>query len=189
MDFQHDVKTYKPSLNPDGSMHFTYTGSAVILPKVDFNALMHCKSKVDMCVNTSKQALARANNLQSANEVLKESAKAAVQNASEDFLSSHRGGYDKQGCGRRAEAEILAKAVSGASIAEIQKCRFTYDRYGHKRAYGRDKIFKALSVKRESDYNRIVGLLRDFPTVFEGISYEQVFAWMQKKASKGGKKS
>lgn len=188
MEFQHDVKTYKPSINPDGSMHFTYTGSAVILPKVDFNALMHCKSKVDMCVNTSKQALARASQLQDANDVLKESAKTAVQNASEDFLSSHRGGYDKQGCGRRAEAEILAKAVSGASIAEIQKCRFTYDRYGHKRTYGRDKIFKALSVKQEDDYTRIVGLLNDFPVVFEGISYEQVFAWVQKKASKGGKK-
>lgn len=189
MDFQHDVKTYKPSLNPDGSMHFTYTGSAVILPKVDFNALMHCKSKVDMCVNTSKQALARANNLQSANEALKESAKKAVEKASEDFLLSHRGGDGKKDCGRRAEAEILAKAVSGASIAELLKGRYTYDKYGHKRVYGRDKIFKALSVKQSSDYNRIVGLLRDFPTVFEGINYEQVFAWVQKKASKGGKKS
>lgn len=188
MDFQHDVKTYKPSINPDGSMHFTYTGSAVILPKVDFNALMQIKGKVVMCENVAKQANARASKLQDANDTLKESAKEAVQNASEDFLSSHRGGYDKQGCGRRAEAEILAKAVSGASIAEIQKCRFTYDKYGHKRAYGRDKIFKALSVKQASDYTRIVGLLSDFPAVFEGISYEQVFAWGQKKASKGGKK-
>ena len=188
MDLQHNVKTYKPSINPDGSMHFTYTGSAVILPKVDFNALMQSKNKVAMCENVAKQANARASKLQDANDTLKESAKAAVQNASEDFLSSHRGGYDKQGCGRRAEAEILAKAVGGASIAEIQKCRFTYDRCGHKRTYGRDKIFKALSVKQASDYTRIVGLLNDFPVVFEGISYEQVFAWVQKKASKGGKK-
>lgn len=180
MEFQHDVRTYDSSINPDGSMHVAYTGSCVVMPKIDFNDLIHRKQQ-----NEALQD--RVSQLESANKSLKKSSQTAVETASDDFLSSHRGGYDKQGCGRRADAEMIAKAVGGASVDELLKGRYTYDKYGHRRAYSRGRIFKALSVKKPEDYERITSLINDFPDVFVSVGVEAVYCWMQKKASKGGK--
>lgn len=188
MDFQHDVKTFETRNNPDGSIHVSYTGSAVILPKIDFNALLKARDKLSMSEYVAKQASATADRMQKANDTLRESMKTAVNDATNDFLDSHRGGYDKQGCGRRAQAEMIVRAVAGESMKEILKGRYTYDRYGHKRCYGRSQVFKALAVKGEDNYKRITKLIFDFPDVFQGTSTEAVYAWMAKKASKGGEK-
>ncbi len=167
MDFQHDLKTFSPSVNADGSVHISYAGSVVLVPKIDFNALVRSKG----AMKEYKEAL--------------QTAKEDVKN---DYLTSHRGGWDKVGCGERADAEILAAAVHGASLSELQKRRFTYDRGGHKKVYGRSKIFSALSVKKPEDYKRIMNLYSAYPEVFN-CSAEVVKQWYSKKRGKGGKMS
>ena len=84
---------------------------------------------------------------------------------------------------------ILANAVRGMSLEDIQSQSYPYKKGATKR-YTPPKIFSALSVKKPDDLERINGLLSDFPEVFEGIEREKIYAWIQKKASKGqgGKK-
>lgn len=179
MDFQHDLKTFSPSINSDGSVHISYTGSVVLVPKQDFNALIALRD-----VNDKNTAL-----LSQANDALgkyREALKTAKEDAENDFRSSHQGGWNKQGCGHRADAEILAAAVHGASIEQLCKKRYTYDRYGHKKVYSRGKIFNALSVKKPEDYERIVSLYNTYPELFN-CSFEVVMQWYQKKYMKGGK--
>lgn len=181
MDFQHDVKTLHWEVVSDGHVFVSYTGSLVAVPQIDFNALVRDRASLQAANARAERAISGMNEA-------REKARDAVHIAQEDFLSSHRGGYDKQGCGRRAEAEILARAVAGASISELLKGRYTYDRDGHKRAYSRGSIFKALSVKRPEDVTRIHLLIADFPEVFQGMELSAIFAWVQKKASKGASK-
>lgn len=186
MNFQHDLKTFSPSVNPDGSVHVSYTGSVVLVPKQDFNALIALRE----ANNKSTTMLSQANEaLKQKNDALgkyREALKTAKDDVTNDYLTSHRGGYDKQGCGHRADAEILAAAVHGASVEQLLKGRYTYDRYGHKRAYSRGKIFSATSVKKPEDYQRIMDLYTTYPEVFN-CSIEVVIQWYQKKFMKGGK--
>lgn len=181
MDFQHDLKTFVTSVNPDGSTHVSYSGSVVLVPKQDFNALLTYKEQL-------KQALEAVDKRNKALDVLKKDLSTAKEDVKDDYLTSHRGGWDKSGCGNRADAEILAAAVKGASIEKLLKGRYTYDRYGHKKVYSRGKIFNALSVKKPEDYQRIVDLYTTYPEVFN-CSAEEVMQWYQKKYMKGGKQS
>lgn len=187
MEFQHNVKTFSKSVNADGSLHISYSGSCVLLPKIDFNALLKLKASSEESLKLLKQSTDLINTQRNSLKELHGALKTAKEDVVEDYLTSHRGGYDKQGCGRRADAEMVAKAVGGASIDELLKGRYTYDKYGHRRAYSRGRIFKALSVKKPEDYGRITSLINDFPDVFVSVGIEAVYCWMQKKASKGGK--
>lgn len=184
MDFQHDVKTYVASKNNDGSLHISYSGSCVLLPKIDFNALLQNSEKSSNVIKQSLDAFEKQreviNNLNGKLETAKE-------DIVDDYLTSHRGGYDKLGCGKRADAEILARAIHGATIKELEKGRYTYDKLGHKKVYERRKIFSALSVKKPEDYERITSLYLAFPEVFD-CTAEELFAWYKKRYKKGGKK-
>ena len=184
MEFQHDLKTFSPSVNPDGSVHVSYTGSVVLVPKQDFNALISAKNGLEETQKLIDEVMENDRKLVAdAKKCVRDSEKRVT----EKYLTSHKGGYDKVGCGHRADAEILAAAVLGASVEQLLKGRYTYDKYGHKRAYGKQKIYGALSVKKPEDYGRITGLINDFPDVFANVGVEAVYCWMQKKASKGGK--
>ena len=99
-------------------------------------------------------------------------------------FKGHRG--DKSGCGRLADAMMLADAVNGLSNAEIQKRRYPYDASGHKKIYGSTKVKSALSVNKPGDLERISGLINDYPNVLGGIR-EEVFDWMQKRQRRGKK--
>lgn len=187
MDFQHNVKTFVASENNDGSLHISYSGSCVLLPKIDFNALLQFKTNSEKSLNLLNQSL---NRIEKQNEVLN-NLRGALETAKEDivddYLTSHRGGYVKLGCGKRADAEILARAIHGATIEELLKGRYTYDKLGHKKVYERRKIFSALSVKKPEDYERITSLYSAFPEVFD-CTVEELFAWFKKRYEKGGKK-
>lgn len=187
MDFQHDLKTFSPSVNPDGSIHVSYTGSVVLVPKQDFNSLIALREVCDK----KSASLSRANEAikqrDDALDKFREALKTAKEDVVDDYLTSHRGGQDKQGCGQRADAEILAAAVHGASMKQLLKGRYTYDRYGHKRAYGKQKFYDALSVKNPEDCQRIMDLYYTYPEVFN-CSVEVVMQWYQKKYTKGGSK-
>lgn len=186
MDFQHDLKTFSPSINPDGSVHVSYTGSVVLVPKQDFNALIALHEANDKNTALLSQASEALKQRNEALDKYRDALKTSKEDVTNDYLTSHRGGYDKQGCGHRADAEILAAAVHGASIEQLCKKRYTYNRYGHKKVYSRGKIFSALSVKKPEDYQRIMDLYTTYPEVFN-CSVEVVIQWYQKKYMKGGK--
>lgn len=99
-------------------------------------------------------------------------------------FKGHRG--DKSGCGRLADAMMIADAVRGMSNAEIQKQRYPYDALGHKKNYGSTKVKSALSVNKPDDAIRIIGLIEDYPEVL-GVIREDVFIWMQKRQRRGKK--
>ena len=176
MEFQHDLKTLSTSINADGSAHVSYTGSVVLVPKVDFNALIHAKNELQNMQKLTTEMLERDKKIIAD---AKKYARDSEKRVTDDYLSSHQGGYDKIGCGQRADAEILAAAVHGASVNQLLKGRYTYDRYGHKRAYGKQKIYDALSVKKPEDYQRISNLYNSYPEVFN-CSFEVIIKWYQR---------
>ena len=187
MEFQHDVTTFSVSENTDGSLHISYTGSCVMVPKIDFNMLIQIKEKADSNTEVFKEVLARNEQLSTAVDNLHNSLKTARSEVTLDYLDSHRGGWNKDGCGNRSDAEILAKAIHGATNEELLKGRYTYDRFGHKKVYSRGKIFQALSVKKPEDYERITSLYSAYPEVFD-CTLEELFTWFKKRYEKGGNK-
>lgn len=182
----HDVKTFDIKKLDDDLVSVSYTGSLVLMPLIDYNDLDRAKGRLDVATKAAKLANERANIMTERAKSADNRAKTAVKEAQEDFLSSHRGGYDKIGCGNRADAEIIACAVRGIPVKDILKRRFTYNREGHKKVYGRTKIFDALSVSKPDDITRINKLVLDFPEVFSDISPNDVFEWAYKKAHKKG---
>lgn len=110
----------------------------------------------------------------------------APETLKQEWKESNAGINRKKGSGRRADAQIVAMFAKGASVEEVIKTRFVYNREGHKKYYSRGKIFAASSVKKPEDYQRIMDLYEDFPDIFGGISKERLIGWIQKKASKGG---
>lgn len=99
------------------------------------------------------------------------------------WLEQHKG--TKKGCGRLADAMIIANAVRGMTIKQIQALPYPHKKGGKKR-YDENKIYRALSVKKPDDAQRINSLYEDFPEVFQGIEREDIFKWMQKKLNKRG---
>lgn len=172
----HDLKSLVIEELSDGHVHVSYDGTLVAMPLIDYNSL---KKKSDSAVKALKKTQERS---AEAMELTGDLAGYTTYS----WYEQHKGA--KKGCGRLADAMIIANAVRGMSLAEIQAQHYPYKKDGSKK-YGRDKIFDALSVKKPDDLQRIQSLMEDFPEVFSGIDREQVYAWMQKRASKGGKKS
>ena len=173
----HDLKSFNVVTHDDGRVSVSYDGSLVVVPLIDYNSLVKKNSST---LNALKKEQARG----------KENADLVSDLASYSTYSwytQHKGA--KKGCGRLADAMILANAVRGMSLEDIQSQSYPY-KQGSTKRYDRSKIFSALSVKKPDDLERINGLLSDFPEVFEGIEREKIYAWIQKKASKGqgGKK-
>lgn len=127
--------------------------------------------------------------LREENEDLKKKLEEAPEILKQEWKKSNAGVNRKKGSGRRADAQIVAMFIKGASVEEVSKTRFIYNRGGHKKYYSRGKIFAASSVKKPEDYQRIMNLYEDFPDIFGSISKEQLISWIQKKASKGGTKN
>ena len=127
--------------------------------------------------------------LREENEDLKKKLEEAPEILKQEWKKSNAGVNRKKGSGRRADAQIVAMFIKGASVEEVSKTRFVYNREGHKKYYSRGKIFAASSVKKPEDYQRIMDLYEDFPDIFGSISKEQLISWIQKKASKGGTKN
>ena len=136
-----------------------------------------------------KSLEAEVERLREENEDLKKKLEEAPEVIKQEWKKSNAGVNRKKGSGRRADAQIVAMFARGASVEEVSKTRFVYNREGHKKYYGRSKIFAASSVKKPEDYQRIMNLYEDFPDIFGGISKEQLIGWIQKKASKGGTKN
>lgn len=99
-----------------------------------------------------------------------------------------RGQNHSSGCGLKGDAEIIALAIRGVPLKQILQKRFTYNKEGHKRPYKRDKIYRALSVAKPDDRERIEQLYVGYPSVFEGITYEELMAWYWKRYGKNGKR-
>lgn len=174
---QHDVKTWQLEVLDDGKrVHLSYTGSAVILPLIDFNSM---KDTADM-VHEVTEGLPKLQK-----QCQEHGYKVGIESAEKQWKQAHTGKNNSEGCGRLADAEILAMAVRGVPLKEIKKARFTYNRLGHKKVYGERKIYSALSVKKPEDRGRILGLYVDFPKTFDGVPYEAIERWFWKKYKKG----
>lgn len=171
----HDVKSFCIEEYEDGSYKVSYDGTLVVVPLIDYNSLT---KRVSEAEESQERVIeeARENN---------ELVDSLVKYTTMDWYEEHKG--SKKGCGRLADAMILADAVRGMSFAEIKEKRYPYKKGGTKK-YGRDKIFDALSAKKSDDPQRVRDLLMDYPEVFSDISINDVFLWFGKRASKGVKK-
>lgn len=165
---QRDLKTWSINVSEDGEeIDISYTGTVVIMPLCE---LQHKEDDYQGVIDAYEQDIAD----------MPEAMKA-------DWKKDHAGVNRKSGSGRRADAQIVAMLVQGASIDEVRKTRFVYNKEGHKKVYGDRKIFSASSVNKPGDYERLKNLYLDFPDIFWGISQEQFFGWMSKKAGKRGR--
>lgn len=178
----HDVKSYKvETVVDDGFVlqKVSYDGAIVHIPLIDYNTLARKNESM-------KKALAREK-LQ--RETVEARAKEAMDVCADlkywrTYSDSGKNSTNKD-CGRLSDAMMLANAVRGKSLEEIQAQQYPYNKSGAVRKYNRSKVFAALSVKKSDDLERINSLLSDFPEVFKDIPTEDVYAWMQKKSSKG----
>ena len=172
----HDLKSLVIEELDDDLVSVSYDGTLVAMPLIDYNSI---NKKSSSAVQALKREQERSKETM---DLVTDLARYTTYS----WYREHKGA--KKGCGRLADAMIIANAVRGMSLAEIQAKHYPYKK-GSSKKYGRDKIFDALSVKKPDDLQRIQSLMEDFPEVFSGIDREQVYKWMQKRASKGGKKS
>lgn len=161
-----------------------YDGKIVCIPLADYQSL---KEKAERAVDAERR-LHTAQQIRDiavkrSREVMAEQADIANYNTY-SWYEQHKGA--KAGCGRLADAMILANAVRGLSLEAIQKLPYPYKK-GASKVYGQRKIFSALSVKQEGDLQRIDSLLTDFPDVFSDLSPQDVWAWVDRKRRKGCK--
>lgn len=184
----HDVKSYKVTSYDSNQLdtHFKleYDGTIVCVPLIDYNTLI---KKLGSLEKELKEERKKRELLEKDLKDWMASAELCtdlVQYTTLTWYEDNKGA--KKGCGRLADAMILANAVRGMSLSDIQEQAYPYKKDGRTKKYDRRKIFSALSVKKPTDYARITELLGDFPEVFKDIDREEVYAWMQKKANKGG---
>ena len=188
MDFKHDVKTFEVNAVDDEEVIVSYTGSVILLPKIDFNSLVSDRGKLNGAEKLKDSLLHLY--LNETSKVRKKDSeiaelKSANETAVSDYFNSIRGTKSKRGSGDMASAEILARAIRGDSLSDILKGRYTYNNRGNKKVYERRKIFFALSVKKPEDYERILNLYNSYPSVFD-CTLEEVSAWYYKRLKKGG---
>lgn len=189
---KHELKTWRPEILDNGMrVRICYEGSGVLLPLIDFKGLIEINDCSDQLIdNTSRQnenikeLLNKIKELREENHRLAELAETRNQDATPKYYGKNQ----RQGTGHCGDAEIVAMAVSGASLQEIKATRFTYNRKGGKRIFAKTKITNALSVSKPEDYARVQRLYRDYPTVFEGITEEQINNWFWKKYAKTNKR-
>ena len=189
---KHDLKTWRPEILDNGMrVRICYEGSGVLLPLIDFRVLTDIKDYNDKLLenanrqnDTVKKLIEKVKKLSEENKNLVELAEIRKEDGIPEYYGENR----RRGTGCRGDAEIIAMAVRGAQLKDIQVTRFTYDKQGHKRKFARSKIFNALSVSKPEDYTRVQRLYRDYPTVFEGISEEQISDWFWKKYDKLNKR-
>lgn len=182
---KHELKTWYPEILDNGMrVRINYEGSGVLLPLIDFRGLIDIKECSDKLLeNANKQ-----------NEIIKKLLKEnnrlteLAEIRKEDCVPEYYGENRRRGTGCRGDAEIVAMAVRGAKLKDIQGTRFTYDKQGHKRKFARSKIFNALSVSKPEDYARVQSLYRDYPTVFEGITEEQINNWFNARYARLNKR-
>lgn len=162
---EHDLKSWNIQVFEDGHVRVSYRGTLVAMPLIDYNSLKKTKERY----NEAKELTGDL-----------------VNYTTLSWYEENKGA--KKGCGRMADAMIIANAVRGKTLAEIQTQHYPNKKGGSKK-YSRGKIFDALSVKKPDDLHRIQSLMGDFPEVFRDIDREDVYKWMEKRISKGGKKS
>lgn len=187
MDFKHDVKTFEVNAVDDEEVLVSYTGSVILLPKIDFNSLVSDRGKLNGAEKLKDSLLhLYLNEASKVREKDSEIAelKSANETAVSDYFNSIRGTKSNRGSGNRASAEILARAIRGDSLSDILKGRYTYNNRGNKKVYERRKIFFALSVKKPEDYERILNLYNSYPSVFD-CTLEELSAWYYKRLKKG----
>ena len=189
---KHDLKTWRSEVLDNGMrVRICYAGSGVLLPLIDFRMLTDIKDYNDKLLKNAnrqndavKRLVEKVKKLSEENKNLAELAEIRK----EDGIPKYYGENRRRGTGCRGDAEIIAMAIRGAKLKDIQGSRFTYNKQGHKRKFARSKIFNALSVSKPEDYARVQQLYRDYPTVFEGITEDQINNWFWKKYAKLNKR-
>lgn len=181
----HDVKSFEV-VDKDFLCHsevdVKYDGTLVVMPLIDYKTLV--KKYESATKDLEQKGYVLDKKLKDYKEAV-ETAKDLCFYTTCSWLEEHKGA--KKGCGRLADAMILADAVRGSSIDELQRRRYPYKKNGATKCYHKDKIFSALSVKKPEDVNRINSLLIDYPDAFEGLTIEDVFSWMAKRSKRGQK--
>lgn len=177
----HDVESFDIQEYSDTHVRVHYDGTLVAVPLIDYNTLA---KKSTSAVQALKREKAR--NQENFNLVTD-----LAQYKTYSLFNKTRAGS-----GRLADAMIVADSIRGMSLDEIKakeypyrKERVLYDSNGNKKVdknykkFGRDKIFSALSARKDEDGERLLSLFRDFPDVFEGISEEQLKSWAEKRGA------
>ena len=189
---KHDLKTWRPEILDNGMrVRICYEGSGILLPLIDFRRLTDIQDYNDKLLenanrqnDTVKKLIEKVKKLSEQNKNLAELAEIRKEDCVPEYYGENR----RRGIGCRGDAEIVAMAVRGVQLKDIQGTRFTYDKQGHKRKFARSKIFNALSVSKPEDHARVQSLYRDYPTVFEGITEEQINNWFNARYARLNKR-
>lgn len=168
----HDLTTlhYKPLDN--GGVFCEYSGSLVVVPKIDYNDL---KKNHEKDLTLTRNAFTKV--IQKNAKDLKE-AKAALKKWDQHGKGRPSGSYDY------TDACILADAVRGKRVRDIQSIEYPYPPYKDCKTFSRGKINRVLSVNKDDDWERIYDLYEKFPDVFEGVSAADLAVWYNERRKK-----
>lgn len=169
----HINKSYKFYINDtdpeDFVIDFAYDGGCVLVPLIDFNTMFGASASLD----TAYQFI-----------------DGLVCYTEQETLKAFQGGKAKTGCGRKAQAMMLANVVSGMKQEDVLKRQYPCNKQGQTKKYGRSALITAITVNSVDDLARIQSLLKDFPDVFRdaGVSEDEVKSWAEKKFEKQSKR-
>lgn len=169
----HNLKSYKVYIDDtdpeDFVIDFAYDGGCVLVPLIDYNIM---RDSLESAISS----------LDDDDDI--------VFMATKSTLKDFQGGKAKIGCGRKAQAMMIANVVSGMKQKDVLKRRYPCDKQGQLKHYGRTSLVTATTVNSSDDLVRIQSLLDDFPRVFEeaGVSVEAVKSWAEKKFEKQSKR-
>lgn len=169
----HSNKSYKFYINDadpeDFVIDFAYDGGCVLVPLIDFNTMLNSSASSDIAFQFID---------------------GLAYYTERETLAGFQGGKAKIGCGRKAQAMMLANVVSGMKQEDVLKLQYPYNKQGQTKRYGRSALITAITVNSVDDLVRIQSLLKDFPDVFRnaGVSEDKVKSWAEKKFEKQSKR-
>ena len=192
MKFQHDLKSYEHLIHEhseedcDTSIDFSYDGSVVLVPLIDYNSLISRLEEAEEEVSSLQQALQTKskaiNKLREKVDEADEVEDIAYYTTKSWLKEAYK---KKKQYGDELDAMILADSLRGMPLVDIVNKKYTYNEGKSTKKCSRNKIYRAVSVRQDEDLNRIVALYREFRDYFSGISLEQILDWRQKKLDKG----
>lgn len=197
-----------------------YDGEVMILPLCEFNLLKSKAEKYDDIqekfgkppleviknkISALHTAEAKCKKAQDELKAFKDDFERKNYQSTYDLATSLYGGYrtyelqnhKKTGCGRYAQALMVADAITGIRVKEILQRKYPYkknpknrDEYLYKK-YADESVYAALRVVGNDKSGientaRLVSLWEDFPNVFSerNISQEMFLSWIYERGRK-----
>ena len=168
----HDLKSFELEPLDNGCFFCKYSGTLLAVPLIEYDDLKknHEKALALMRGSFLKSNKKNADALKEARDTLKK--------------------WDQHGKGRPSgtydytDACILADAVRGKRVRDIESIEYPYPPYKECKTFSRGKINRVLSVNKDNDWQRICLLYEKFPDAFEGVSGADLVVWYNERRKK-----